>query len=136
MKLTRQQWLALNSLADGIEPFEIVYQDYSDTDASVDPLALLEDLFGLYRAGLVAFRQEPVKGSGQEFRDRPLQPACAADIAGDLAGSFEQFRKRRTWLQSPGDVGLPFGIYVEMTPSGRKEWDREEYQSFYSANDG
>jgi len=137
--LTRPQWLILNSLADQDEPLESVYAAFSEGDRSQDPAQLLPVLFALSEMGFIVFRQEPIRALGQELASRDINPAKPADIVGDCAGAFEEFRAKRDYLAHltlgggpyASPAGVPFGIWVEMTPAGRAEWDRPEYAVYW-----
>jgi hypothetical protein len=137
--LTRPQWLILDCLADRDEPLESVYAAFSEEDRSHDPAQLLSVLFGLYEMGYVIFRQEPIRALGQELASRVISPTCPAEIVGDCAEAFEEFRSKRDYLVSltlgtgeyAATAGVPFGIWVEMTRAGRAEWDRPEYAAYW-----
>lgn len=129
VKLTRQRWLVLNSLADGSEPFEEVYAEWAD-GADADPLHLLDDVFSLYVRGYVVIEQVPLTSAGQSFSARRLTPSRPLDVVGDLREQFEAFSETRKYLKSYDGGGIPFGVYVEMTPIGREEWGPEEYGVF------
>ena len=137
--LTRPQWLILNCLADEDEPLESVYAAFSEGDQSHDPARLLSVLFALYEMGFVIFRQEPIQALGQKLASRPINPASPAEIVGDCGEAFEEFRAKRDYLAhlTLGDgpyaspAGVPFGIWVEMTPAGRAEWNRPEYAVYW-----
>jgi hypothetical protein len=136
--LSRPQWLILNCLADQDEPLESVYSAFSE-DRSQDPAQLLAILFALSEMGFVVFRQEPIRALGQELASRAINPATPADIVGDCAEAFEEFRMKRDYLARlklgggpyASPAGVPFGIWVEMTPVGRAEWDRPEYAVYW-----
>jgi hypothetical protein len=131
--------LILNCLADQDEPLESVYAAFSEGDHSQDPAQLLPILFTLSEMGFVVFRQEPIRALGQELASQPINPARPADIVGDYAETFEEFRTKRDYLTHltlgggpyASPAGVPFGIWVEMTPGGRAEWDRPEYAVYW-----
>lgn len=135
--LTRGQWNILNCCADADEPIEQVYANYSEHDQTVDPALLLSDLLRLYQSGLITIRQIPMDWCGQEFAERNINPESPDDIVGDLRDSFDEFRRKREWLcyeqggQYTGPSGIPFGIWIDMTPAGRAEWERREYQVYW-----
>jgi hypothetical protein len=137
--LTRPQWLILNCLADQDEPLESVYAAFSEDDRSQDPAQLLPVLFGLSEMGFIVFRQEPIQALGQEMASRAINLARPADIVGDCAEAFEEFRAKRDYLAHltmgsgsyASSAGVPFGLWVEMTPAGRAEWDRPKYAVYW-----
>lgn len=137
--LTKPQWLILNCLADQDEPLESVYAAFSEGDRSQDPAQLLPALFALSEMGFVVFRQEPIRPLGQELVSRSISPTKPTDILGDCAEAFEEFRVKRDYLAHltlgsgpyASPAGVPFGIWVDMTPAGRAEWDRSEYAGYW-----
>jgi hypothetical protein len=129
----------LNSLADQDEPLEAVYAACSEGNRSQDPAELLPPLFALSQMGFVVFRQEPIRALGLELASRAINPAKPSDIVGDCMEAFEEFRVKRDYLAhltlgggpDTSAAGVPFGIWVEMTPAGRAEWDRPQYAVYW-----
>ena len=137
--LTRRRWNILNCCADQDEPIEQVYAAYSEHDQTVDPAELLSDLLQLFQAGLITIRQVPILSCGQQFAERDIVPAVPADIVGDLADRFAEFQSKRDYLwrepgrsYDPTPVAVPLGIWIDMTPAGRQQWDRPEYSGYWS----
>ena len=134
--LSRVEFHALNALADGIEPLEFVLGSLEEQGIRLSRDEFLVLMFGLFRRGYITISQAPIPAFGQEFSERPIAPACPEDIAGDLEVAFQETYAHGGYLRSaaiPADTppaGIPFGIYFDLTPTGRAEWDLPEYESF------
>ncbi len=136
MTLSRQQWIVLNSLADGDEPFEIVDMDIEGADAESTPQDTLRHLTDLCRMGFVTLTQTPLSDL-QDFEEKPLTPERPGDIVADLAEEFRLYCEKRDWIQTDdvtvagAKIGIPFGVYVEMTEAGRREWEKPDYRPYW-----
>jgi hypothetical protein len=136
--LTKAEWAALDSLVDDVmEPIEEVsraLRDYGLDLTSGDFLALL---FGLFRRGFVTVRQAPIPAFGQAFEERVLSPTEPGKMMGELEHCFQESYAAGDYLRRvaiPADsppTGVPFGIYIELTPAGRAEWDNPLYKPFW-----
>jgi len=127
--LTRVEFHALNALADGIEPLEFVLGSLSGEGIKLSRDEFLVLMFGLCRRGYITISQAPIPAFGQEFSERAITPVCPEDIAGDLEVAFQETYAHGGYLRSaaiPADTplaGVPFGIYFDLTPAGRVEWE-------------
>ncbi len=136
MTLSRLQWIVLNSLADGDEPFEIMDMDIVKADAESTPRDTLGHLMGLYRMGFVTLAQAPLSGH-QDFEEKPITPEQPEDIIAEFAGPFRLYCEKRDWTQTDDttvagtNIGIPFGVYAEMTEAGRREWEKPEYKPYW-----
>lgn len=136
--LTKRQWLLLDSVADQDEPVESVYNAYADGDRSIDPSQMLDDILLLFQRDLIEIRQEPISALGQTFKTKPITPAFASEIVGDLTEYFDKFRTKRDYLhyatigEGPNATsGVPFGIWIDMTVAGLREWNDAKYKPYY-----
>ena len=134
--LSRVEFHALNALADGIEPVEFVLGSFEEEGITLSRDEFLAVMFGLFRRGYITISQAPIPAFGQQFSERTITPASPEDIVGDLEIAFRDTHAHGGYLRSvaiPADItpaGVPFGIYFDLTPEGRAEWDLPEYESF------
>lgn len=136
--LTRRQWFLLDALSDQDEPLESLYNAYTDGDRTIDPHRMMDDIFQLFQQGLITIRQEPVSVFQNDFERKAIIPNSASDIIGDLKNEFISFCSKRDYLWhitlgegSNATAGVPFGIWIDMTEAGRREWRNSKYKSFY-----
>ena len=136
--LTKRQWLLLDRLADQDEPLECAYNAYADGDRSIDPRRMLDDILLLVQRGLITIRQEPISALQQTFKTKTITPKSASEIVGDLTDDFENFCVKRDYLhyatlgEGPNaTAGVPFGIWIDMTTAGRREWNDAKYEPYY-----
>ena len=134
--LGRVEFHAFNALADGIEPLEFVLGSLEGEGIKLSRDEFLTLMFGLFRRGYITISQAPIPAFGQEFSERAITPACPEDIAGDLEVAFRDTYVHGGYLRSAAipagtpPAGVPFGMYFDLTPAGRTEWDLPEYESF------
>ena len=135
-ELSPTEWHALNSLADDIEPVESVSLSLRREGLSPSADEFLATMFRLYRLGFITIRQAAIHGFGQEFQERTITPSQPSEVVGDLDELFREFYTAGHYLHSvsiPADAppsGVPFGIYFDLTPAGRTEWNKPIYESF------
>jgi hypothetical protein len=136
--LTKAEWVALDSLADDVmEPMEEVSRALRDYGLDLTSADFLVLLFSLFQRGFVTVRQAPIPAFGQAFEERVLSPTQPRDMLGELGHSFEESYAQGDYLRRvaiPADsppTGVPFGIYIELTPTGRAEWDSPLYKAFW-----
>ena len=137
-ELTRTEWCALDALADDIEPVESVMQRLREEGFTLSGDEFLQVMFGLAQRGFVTVSQAPIRGFGQQFAERAISPTSPADIVGDLQHEFCETHQRVDYLQriaitaDSDPAGVPFGIYFDLTASGRAEWDKPEYNAYWT----
>ena len=110
MSLTRMEFTILNALADGSEPFSMIYLDCIET--------MGEDI-GVKRivAGAVELAERGFVQSDNGGRV----------VQADLIPHYDDLGKE---LKRHGDGPFYYSkgeLFVEMTSLGREEWDRYEY---------
>jgi hypothetical protein len=138
-ELTRAEWCALNALADDIEPVEEVARSLREYGFTPPEDEFLQIMFGLVQRGFVTVSQAPIPAFGQRFPERAITPSSPQGIVGDLDVDFRETYARGDYLRrasipvgsEPG--GVPFGIYFDLTPAGRAEWDKPRYKAYYAA---
>ena len=134
--LSKIEFHALNALADGIEPVEFVLGSLQGEGITLSGNEFLAVMFGLFRRGYITVSQAPIPAFGQEFSERTITPDRPEDIVGDLEVAFRETYARGGYLRNaaiPAETppaGVPFGIYFDLTPEGRTEWDLPQYESF------
>jgi hypothetical protein len=134
--LSRVEFHALNALADGIEPLEFVLGSLEGEGIKLSRDEFLALMFGLFRRGYITISQAPIPSFGQEFSERAITPASPEDLAGDLKVPFQETYAHGGYLRSAATpantppAGIPFGIYFDLTPAGRAEWDLPQYEVF------
>ncbi|MFC1895126.1 hypothetical protein ACFL0Q_00470 [Thermodesulfobacteriota bacterium] len=136
MKLDKLQWNILKSLSERSEPIEQVYLDIQEELMISDPITLLPQVLELYNMGHLTIHQAPLGGLGQSLQERDIFPTDENDVLGDLSDQYEKFREKRDYLYGFCGGGIPMGIYLEMTSSGRVEYNKEEYQEYRDVGGG
>ena len=133
--LTKKQWSILDILQSDREPFEVVDGVIEEIDPDSTPLDTLNELLNLYKMGLVTIKQQPITALNQDFPAKEIHPESARDILGDLSEFFEHYCRDRKYIWKldigGGSSGVPFGIWVQLTPSGREEAGRWEYEVYW-----
>ncbi len=131
------EWHALDSMADDMEPVEEVARAIREAGILCTPDEFLETIASLFRRGFVTIRQAPMPAFGQEFPEREITPSKPGEIVGDLDAEFRATYAHGDYLRHvsiPADsapAGVPFGIYFDLTPSGRAEWEKPIYEPLY-----
>ncbi len=132
--LTKKQWSILDILQYDEEPFEVADGVVLEIDSDSTPFDTLNELLTLYKVGLVTIRQQPITALKQDFLAKKICPELARDILGDLSEYFEHYCRDRKYIWEldlgSGPAGVPFGIWVELTSSGREEVERREYEIY------
>jgi hypothetical protein len=132
--LTKKQRSILDILRNDEEPFEFVDSVIEEIDPESTPLDTLNELLDLYKMGFVIIKQQPITALNQDFSAKEIHPESARDILGDLFEYFEHYCRERKYIWEldigDGSAGVPFGIWVELTPSGREEADKREYEEY------
>jgi len=132
--LTKKQWSILDILQNDEEPFEVVDGVIGEIDPDSTPLDTLNELLNLYKMGLVTIKQQPITALNQDFLVKEIHPESAKDIIGDLPEYFEHYCRDRKYIWKldigSGPAGVPFGIWIQLTPSGREEADKREYEIY------
>jgi hypothetical protein len=135
LRLNKNQWSILDILLCDEEPLETADEIVKEVCPESTPCDTLNELYALYQMGFVVIKQQPITALGQDFARRTIEPSSPQDILGDLQEYFEDYCKTRKWLweltlgDSPG--GVPFGIWIEITPSGREEAEKPDYKDFW-----
>ena len=136
-ELSPDEWHALNSLADDIEPVEAVFRSLHREGFTPSADEFLAIMFALFSRGFVTIRQASISGFGQQFAERTITPSQPHEIVGDLDSAFREAYSLGDYLHHvaiPADstpAGVPFGIYFDLTPAGRTEWNKPIYESFF-----
>jgi hypothetical protein len=127
MDFSKRQWHLLGIIYDTWEPFEQVYLHLAHLVEGTLPVQVRSDVFKLQASGYLRILQAPIKNLGQQFESREVHPATEEDVFGDLVDQFQLFSLERNYLQhaSQYNIGVPLGIWLEITKCGKQEWDRE-----------
>ena len=131
MKLNKLQWFILDTLVNGSEPLEQVYLDLQYDSLVSSPDVLLPEILQLSKMDFVTLRQESLgESAGQSFENRDIQPNAVEQVLGDLQEQYHRFKAKGDYVKCFCDSGIPFGVYLKMSDSGRAERDRPEYESY------
>ena len=133
--LSQLEWLVLNALADDMEPVEAISHDLChNSGLTLSADQFLTVIFNLYCRGYLTVKQAPIPAFGQQFAERILDPSQPHEVVGDLDAPFRQAYATGDYLRHVMSAGVPFGIYCELTASGRGEWDNPRYESYWPAD--
>ena len=126
-ELSPAEWHALDSMLDDIEPVEEVARAIREAGIVFSADEFLATMLSLFRRGFITIRQAPIPAFDQEFSDREITPLQSSEIVGDLDAEFRATYAHGDYLRRvsiPADsepAGVPFGIYFNLTSSGRAE---------------
>ena len=134
--LNKIQWDVLDHIIDGVsEPFEEVDSVIKKDNPKSSPGDTLNIIFDLFKLGLVEINQEPDPEFNQSFTNKKIIPKQPIDIIGDLKEHYTEYSKKRVYLWNfalDGDeIGVPFGIDIEITELGKEECEKECYKEYY-----
>ncbi len=135
-ELSQVEWSILDMLSLDAEPLEIIdglVKQFAPQSAADDTLQIIFNLHGM---GYVKIRQIPVQAFGQSFPKREIHPGHPLDVVGDLRSSYRKYRQTRHYLSSYQAnsvvTGIPFGVWLVLTPDGQQEADRELYRKYWN----
>jgi hypothetical protein len=123
-RLSQLDFCVLNAVADGSEPFSMIYQDVmSSGQVEWDMKEIVRSVCNLMSSGMLELCET-------EISDEPI-----LDFDKLLLDHYDSLDKE---LQ---EVGKPFyysrgEYFFQMTETGKEEWQKEEYRPFYASWDG
>lgn len=124
MNLTERQYHLLGIIYDNWEPFEQLFIDMLRLDGGLQPSELCSAVYELYEKKYLTIIQAPITTQGQTFARRIVEPTSPAEIFGDLEEEYYIFYQERDYHRrvSQFNIGVPFGIWLQITEEGREVW--------------